>query len=54
MCMLLSPDQKLIVTCSYGGEVKLWSSDDWLPLAETNTPMGSLFYVSIHHVSSGI
>ena len=46
VCMLLSPDHQFIVTCGYGGEVKLWSSDGWIPLAETITPMRSLFYVS--------
>ena len=41
-----SPDGDLIVTASYSGEVKLWTSE-WVCLAEDTAPIASQHYVSL-------
>ena len=46
-CARKSPDQTLIASSSYSGDVKLWSSQ-WVCFAKTKAPMESQFHVSLH------
>ena len=45
VCMRYSPNNQFIATASTGGEIKVWSSSSWEMLAETVSPIDSLFHV---------